>query len=222
MDIQEIDGIEYVKKSDVENIIKQRIDKVAARANEAEQVAKELQQKLEKATKSDATIDLLHQQIETMKSELTKSEQKYERFQALSKHGFTDAEIIDAIEWTYEKSQQGLKKGEQTALADWLDNIVSNPEQAPAILRPHIPTTNAAPQVEANTAPQVEASTQSQLAELGRLNEAKAAPQTNNNVRSTPEPSNIIERGLKDPEFYAQNREDIRKAWLSTRRRGEV
>lgn len=218
METQEIDGVEYVKKSDVENIIKQRIDKVAARANEAELAAKELQQKLEKASKSDSTIDLLHQQIETMKGELLKSEQRFERFQSMSKHGFHDPEIIDAIEWTYEKSQAGKKKGETQNLGEWLDTIVSNPDQAPVILRPHLQSQPAAaPQ--STIEQSIEApSTQEQLSQLAQHTERRPAPQTNNGVRPAPEPSNIIERGLKDPDFYAQNREEIKKAWMSRRR----
>ena len=41
METKEIDGVEYVKKSEVENIIKQRVDKVASRANDAEQANKD-------------------------------------------------------------------------------------------------------------------------------------------------------------------------------------
>lgn len=219
MDTKEIDGIEYVKKAEVENIIKQRVDKVAQRANESEQVAKELRQKLETASKADSTIDLLTQQIEKMKGELHSSEQKYSRFQSMSKHGFNDPDIIDAIEWSYEKSQSGKEKGEVEALSQWLDNIVTDPTTAPKILRPHLEQRST---VEATEAPQgatIEpASTESQLAELQRTNEQRPAPQTNRNVRQAPEPSNIIERGLKDPDFYAQNRSEIRNAWLSRNR----
>lgn len=221
METKEIDGVEYVRKSEIENIIKQRIDKVAARANEAEEATKALQQKLDQASKSDATIDLLTQQLEKMKSELSQSEKKFSRYQAMSKHGLVDPEIVEAIEWSYEKSQSGKKKGEIVELNDWLDTIVSNPNEAPTILRPHIQ--NLQPQqveAEANAENvEMEApSTQQQLSELHRATESRAAPQTNNGVRNAPEPSNLIERGLKDSEFYAQNREEIRKAWFSRRR----
>lgn len=215
METKEIDGVEYIKKSEVENIIKQRIDKVASRANEAEQANKELQGKLEKASKSDSTIDLLTQQIEQMKQQLSKSEQKYTRFQAMSKHGLVDPDIVDAIEWSYEKSQAGKKKGEVINLGDWLDSIVTDPSTAPTVLRPHIQNLQAEV-VEASNDMDVDTSTQNQLAQMEP--ERRAAPQTNNGVRPAPEPSNLIERGLKDAEFYAQNRDEIRKAWMSRRR----
>lgn len=216
METKEIDGVEYVKKSEVENIIKQRVDKVASRANEAELANKELQSRLEKASKSDSTIDLLTQQIETMKQQLTKSEQKYTRFQAMSKHGLVDPDIVDAIEWSYEKSQAGKKKGEVVNLGEWLDSIVTDPTTAPTVLRPHLQNLQAEV-VEASNDMDVDTSTQNQLAQLEQV-ERRPAPQTNNGVRPSPEPSNLIERGLKDADFYAQNRDEIRKAWMSRRR----
>mgnify|MGYP003121081389 CR=1 FL=1 len=216
METKEIDGVEYVKKSEVENIIKQRVDKVASRANEAELANKELQSRLEKASKSDSTIDLLTQQIEQMKQQLSKSEQKYTRFQAMSKHGLVDPDIVDAIEWSYEKSQAGKKKGEVVNLGEWLDSIVTDPSTAPTVLRPHIQNLQAEV-VEASNDMDVDTSTQNQLAQLEQV-ERRPAPQTNNGVRPSPEPSNLIERGLKDADFYAQNRDEIRKAWMSRRR----
>ena len=216
MDTKEIDGIEYVKKSEVENIIKQRVDKVASRANDAEQANKELQSRLEKASKSDSTIDLLTQQIEQMKQQLSKSEQKYTRFQSMSKHGLVDPDIVDAIEWSYEKSQAGKKKGELVNLGDWLDSIVAAPTTAPTVLRPHLQNLRPEP-VEVSNDMDVDTSTQNQLAQIEQV-ERRPPPQTNNGVRQAPEPSNIIERGLQDAEFYAQNREQIRKAWQSRRR----
>lgn len=216
METKEIDGVEYVKKSEVENIIKQRVDKVASRANEAELANKELQSRLEKASKSDSTIDLLTQQIEQMKQQLTKSEQKYTRFQAMSKHGLVDPDIVDAIEWSYEKSQAGKKKGEVVNLGEWLDSIVTDPTTAPTVLRPHIQNLQAQV-VEASSDMDVDTSTQNQLAQMEQV-ERRPAPQTNNGVRPSPEPSNLIERGLKDADFYAQNRDEIRKAWMSRRR----
>ena len=217
METKEIDGIEYVKKSEVENIIKQRVDKVASRANDAEQANKELQSRLEKASKSDSTIDLLTQQIEKMKQELSKSEQKYTRFQSMSKHGLVDPDIVDAIEWSYEKSQSGKKKSELVNLSDWLDSIVEDPTTAPTVLRPHLQNLRPEP-VETSNDMDVDTSTQNQLAQLNQDVERRQAPQTNNGVRQAPEPSNLIERGLQDADFYAQNREQIRKAWQSRRR----
>ena len=219
METKEIDGIEYVKRSEVENIIKQRVEKVATRATDAENKAKELQTKLEQASKSDSTIDILTQQLEKMKIDLSNSEQKFNRYQAISKHGLTDPDLIDAIEWSYERSQNGRNKKERIELSEWLDSVVQDPEQAPSVLRPHLRSLQPE-QVEAAET-DVESSTASQLQELNRHQERQAmreAPRTNTNVRSTPEPDNIIDRGIRDQKFFEENREQIREAWKNRNR----
>ena len=134
----------------------------------------------------------------------------------MSKHGLVDPDIVDAIEWSYEKSQAGKKKGELVNLGDWLDSIVENPSIAPTVLRPHIQNLRTEI-VESSNDMDVEPSTQNQLAQLEQ-SERRPPPQTNNGVQPSPEPSNLIERGLQDADFYAQNRDEIRKAWLSRRR----
>ena len=216
METKEIDGVEYVKRTDVENIIKQRVEKVAVRATEAENKAKDLQSQLEKASKADSTIDILTQQLEQMKHDLSNSEQKFTRYQAISKHGLTDPDIIDAIEWSYERSQNGRGKKERINLSEWLDTVVSDPEQAPSVLRPHLRNIQPEPaeKVEQSEEQYVDNSTASQLQELTR----REAPRTNTNVRSTPEPDNIIDRGIRDQKFFEENREQIREAWKNRRR----
>ena len=215
METKEIDGIEYVKRSEVENIIKQRVEKVAFRANEAENKSKQLESQLEKASKADSTIDLLTQQLEKMKIDLSTSEKKFDRYQAISKHGLTDPDIIDAIEWSYERSQSGKQKKDYIELSEWLDNVVKDPTQAPTVLRPHLQTLQPEEQQQGEQQQGeqqfVDNSTGAQLQELERT--TRPAPRTNANVRKTPEPSNIIDRGLKDPKFYEENRDQIREAW---------
>lgn len=134
----------------------------------------------------------------------------------MSKHGLVDPDIVDAIEWSYEKSQAGKKKSEVVNLGEWLDSIVEDPTTAPTVLRPHLQNLRPEP-VDTPDDMDVDTSTQNQLAQLEQV-ERRPAPQTNNGVRPSPEPSNLIDRGLQDAEFYAQNREQIKKAWMSRRR----
>mgnify|MGYP003138801879 FL=1 len=217
MNEREIEGKVYILKSDVENIVKQRLDKVASRANQAEQRATQLQDELDKAGKATATIDLLTQQVEKMKGELEQSNTRFSRYQAISKHGLTDPDIIDAIEWSYERAQSKLSKKEKSSLGEWLDTLVENPENAPTVLRPHFSQLQPADQnyeeaqglpaeVAQNTPPPKEAPTQ------------VAPPATNTGVRQAPEAQNLIERGIKDPDFYAQNRQEIMQAWRARRK----
>ena len=215
MNEKEIEGKTYILKSDVENIIKQRLEKVASRANQAEQRANQLQTDLDKASKSTATIDLLTQQLDEMKGRLSSSEQKFTRYQAISKHGLTDPSIVDAIEIFFEKSQDGKPKKERSSLGEWLDQIVENPDNAPTILRPHIKSlVSQSPPTEA----QYEEA-QGLSAELAQNTPPPQAPQTNAGVRTPPEAGDLIDRGGKDGRFYENNRQAIIDAWRSQRKR---
>lgn len=217
MNEKEIEGKTYVLKSDVENIIKQRIEKVATRANQAEQRADQLQSDLDKASKSTSTIDLLTQQLEEMNRKLQTSEQKFTRYQAISKHGLTDPTIVDAIEIFFEKSQDGKAKKERSSLGEWLDQIVQNPETAPTILRPHIQSLQQAQPKRAEDMEYEEA--QGLSAELAQNTPRPQAPQTNAGVHTPPEAGDIIDRGAKDGRFYENNRSAIMDAWRSQRKR---
>jgi len=213
----EHDGKTYILKADVENIIKQRIDKVAARANQAEQRADQLQSELDKASKSTSTIDLLTQQLEEMNSKLQTSEQKFTRYQAISKHGLTDPTIVDAIEIFFEKSQEGKAKKERSSLGEWLDQIVENPDNAPTILRPHIQSLQQGQPKRAEDMEYEEA--QGLSAEVAQNTPRIQAPQTNAGVHTPPEAGDLIARGMKDSRFYENNREAIKEAWRSRRNR---
>lgn len=217
MNEKEIEGKTYVLKSDVENIIKQRIEKVATRANQAEQRADQLQNDLDKASKSTSTIDLLTQQLEEMNRKLQTSEQKFTRYQAISKHGLTDPTIVDAIEIFFEKSQDGKAKKERSSLGEWLDQIVENPDNAPTILRPHIQSLQQAQPKRAEDMEYEEA--QGLSAEVAQNTPRIQAPQTNTGVHTPPEAGDLIARGMKDKRFYENNREAIKEAWRTRRNR---
>ena len=217
MNEREIEGKVYILKSDVENIVKQRLDKVAARANQAEQRATQLQDELDKAGKATATIDLLTQQVEKMKGELQTSQAKFTRYQAISKHGLTDPDIIDAIEWSYERAQSKLSKKEQSPLGEWLDSLVENPENAPTVLRPHF--TKLQPREQTYEEAQGLSAEVAQNTPPPKVEAPQVAPPaTNTGVRQAPEAQNLIDRGIKDPDFYAQNREEIMQAWRARRK----
>ena len=220
MNEKEIEGKTYILKSDVENIIKQRLEKVASRANQAEQRADQLQSELEKAGKSTATIDLLTQQLDEMQNKLSKSEKKFTRYQAISKHGLTDPTIVDAIEIFFEKSQEAKPKKERSSLGEWLDQIVENPDNAPTILRPHIQSLQPAEAQPATEMSYEEAQGLSaELAQNTPRPPAPQAPQTNTGVHTPPEAGDIIARGAQDKRFYENNRQSIMDAWRSQRKR---
>ena len=203
----EHEGQTFILKSDMEEIIKDRVSKVATRANEAETQLKELQGKLTEAEKRTSSADILASRVEELQSQLDSSKSRFERYQAISKHGLVDEDMVEAVEWSYERSQKDLSKKDRVPLGEWLDQQISNPESAHALLRPHLQQLNQSTPEQGEAAPEQEAPIQ----------EAAPIPQpppvNNGAVRAPNQHGDIIQLGLKDPEFYAQNREKIHAAW---------
>ena len=134
----EHEGKIYILKSQVESIIKERVGKVAQRATLAEQQLEEAHQRIEKSEKAMSSIDILNQQLIDMQSKLSTSEKRFSRYQSISKHGLTDPDLIEAIEWTYERAQSKKEDKDRLSLSDWLDSQVENPDEAPITIRPHL------------------------------------------------------------------------------------
>ena len=208
------DGKIYVLKSAMENIIKERVSKVATRANGAESRVAELEAKLEENRKSLTSVDLLNSQLTELKSKLESAETRFSRYQSISKHGLTDPDLVDAIEWQFERAQLKLNKKDRISLSDWLERHVTNPEQAPSLLRPHLQKLAPEP---------TEAPEPSSIPE--RAPETKQAmpttPPPNANARSMPAPEvgNWQDSALKDPKLYRQYREKFKQEYESRRKR---
>lgn len=215
----EYEGKTYVLKQDIESVIKERIGKVAARATTAESALAEAQRRLEKAEKAMSSVDILNQQLTDLQTKLQTSENRFNRYQSISKHGLTDPDLVEAIEWSYERSQKNATDKDKKTLSEWLDSVVENPETAPITIRPHLQALKmvddgpAEPQN--NVADLPAADTQSQLASL----EQARAPRTNAKAMPTPESADFLDRALRDPEFYAQNRDKVMSAWKNRNKR---
>lgn len=217
----ENEGRTYVLKSEMENIIKERIGKVATRATTAEKALEEAQSRLAKAEKAMSSVDILNQQLADMQTRLQSSEQRFERYQSISKHGLTDPDLVEAIEWSFERAQKGKSDKERQTLSDWLDQQVENPESAPITIRPHLQALKMIGEDNAEAADLPEASTAAQLQELGESLEPQhaAAPRTNVGAIPAPDSPGFLDRALKDPEFYAANRDKVMQAWKNRNRR---
>jgi len=218
----ENEGRTYVLKSEMENIIKERIGKVATRATTAEKALEEAQSRLAKAEKAMSSVDILNQQLAEMQTRLQSSEQRFERYQSISKHGLTDPDLVEAIEWSFERAQKGKSDKERQTLSDWLDQQVENPESAPITIRPHLQALKMIGEDNADAAGDLpEASTAAQLQELGESLEPQqaAAPRTNVGAIPAPDSPGFLDRALKDPEFYAANRDKVMQAWKNRNRR---
>lgn len=218
----ENEGRVYVLKSEIESIIKERIGKVASRATTAEQALEEAQRRLEKAEKAMSSVDILNQQLAEMQTKLQNSEQRFSRYQSISKHGLTDPDLVEAIEWSFERAQKGKSDKERQTLSEWLDQQVESPENAPITIRPHL---QALKMLDEDSTPQTEASADSYASNQEQsyteqsLQQSAPAPRANVGAIPAPDSPGFLERALKDPEFYAANRDKVKAAWNNRNRR---
>ena len=211
----EHEGKTYILKSQMESIIKDRVGKVAQRATIAEDALVQAEKRLEKAEKAMSSVDILNQQLSDMQTKLTTAEKRFERYQSISKHGLTDPELIEAIEWSYERAQKGATDKDRLSLSEWLDSQVENPDKAPLTIRPHLRALKEV--VDTSEEPQSlpEASTVAQMAELERA----TPPRSNSGALPAPDSPGFLDRALKDPDFYAANRDKVIEAWRHRQRR---
>lgn len=211
----EHEGKTYILKSQVESIIKDRIGKVAQRATVAEQALEEAQKRIEKSEKAMSSIDILNQQLSEMQSKLSTSEKRFSRYQSISKHGLTDPDLIEAIEWTYDRAQKNVAEKERLSLSEWLDTQVDNPDEAPITIRPHLRALKMASTSEETPQESTDITAATETTEV----ESVAPPRSNVGAIPAPDSPNFLDRALKDPEFYAANRDKVVEAWKMRNRR---
>jgi hypothetical protein len=208
------EGIEYVLKSDIEAAFKDRISKLSARAIQAEESAKALQDTLDNQAGELTKISTLQEKVSTLEQSLQDAESKYSRVSMLSEMGFTDPDLRDAVEWAYSRANS------EASLQEWIQGIKENPAEAPLVLRPHLqskqapeaaPTAEAAPEASPEAAP---THLQAQAVEHPSL----LPPRTNTGAKPAPVQSADLYSRVGDSDFYRANRDMIMKAWRSGKR----
>ena len=208
------EGIEYVLKSDIEAAFKDRISKLSARAIQAEESAKALQDTLDNQAGELTKISTLQEKVTTLEQSLQDAESKYSRVSMLSEMGFTDPDLRDAVEWAYSRANS------EATLQEWIQGIKENPAEAPLVLRPHLqakqapeaaPTAEAAPEAAPEVAP---THLQAQAVEHPSL----LPPRTNTGAKPAPVQSADLYSRVGDSDFYRANRDMIMKAWRSGKR----
>lgn len=206
----EHDGKTYILKSDMESAISQRLQKMSARAAEAEAQATALQEQIDTMQGRLSTIDTLQQQIETYKEQVETANGRFTRYQAVSKYGLTEPDQLELIEWQYNRSMDKLPKKDRVDLAAWLEGLVNDPTTAPIAIRPHLQNIQtAAAQPEAQPEAQVQTIAPEPALQPPRMNRGA--------VTNAPAPTSdsLIDRGLKDLDFYREHRDQIRQAILN-------
>ena len=212
------EGETYVLKSEMEAAIQSRIQKMSARAAEAEAQVQSLQNELDSVSGRLGALDNLQGQIETLKGQLDSANGRFDRYQAVSKYGLTDPDHLELVEWQYSRSMSNLPKKDQMPLGEWLEGLVQDPSQAPLSIRPHLQSLQTSAPQEA--APQVqESAPQMQTIRPDSSLQAPAPPKMNSGaLQAPPITDNLVDRGLKDLDFYRQNRDAIKNAFFQNRR----
>jgi len=205
------EGVEYVLKADIEAAFKDRISKLSARAIQAEEAAKALQETLDNQSGELTKISTLQEKVTTLEQSLLEAESKYSRVSMLSDMGFTDPDLRDAVEWAYSRANS------EDSLEDWIKGIKENPAEAPMVLRPHLQA-KATPEAAAESTQSAESEpvSQAEPAESPSL----LPPRTNTGAKPAPVQSgDILSRvGSGDLDFYEQNHDAIKKAWRQQKR----
>jgi hypothetical protein len=207
------EGVEYVLKSDIEAAFKDRISKLSARAIQAEEAAKALQDTLDNQAGELTKISSLQEKVTTLEQSLQDAESKYTRVSMLSELGFTDPDLREAVEWSYNRSNS------EASLEEWIKGIKENPAEAPLVLRPHLQSKQApeASSTTAEAAPSVEASSAPMQAEAIE-HPSLLPPRTNTGAKPAPVQSADLFSRVGDSDFYRANRDMIMKAWRSGKR----
>lgn len=205
----EHEGQTFVLKADLENAFKDRIQKLSARAIQAEEAAKTLTDQLDNQSGELEKIKKLSTRVQELEGELDNANSRYSRHTAMADLGIVDAEVRELVEWQYEKATKGDDKA--PALNEWLANMKKDPSTAPITLRPHLqPTAPATEQVTGQVTPQDTPQDTPQEIEKPAL----IAPKTNTGTAPAPvQSSDLLKRGMDDFDFYKANRDSIRKAW---------
>ena len=207
MEVKDFEGVEYLEKSQVDELIRSRLAKMSERARRAETTIDDMKGQLEKTAGASGQIEAMATQLEALQAELTMSDQKYQIHATITSSGFTDPGIRDMIEWSYSRVMAGTAKKNRQSLGDWLDTIKSDPAAAPAELRPHIGATTSA------------ALPATPAAIPGAIPVAVAptpAPPSNGGVQPSPPPVSgrgLLDQALSDPNMWKAKNEEIRAAW---------
>ena len=211
------EGQEYILKSEVDGIVRDRLSKVTENKRSAEKRVSELEAQLEDMSSKVKGAEAMASQLATLQDELAVSNQRYERHQAIAAQGITDPEVRDLVEWQYNKAMDSKAKKDRIPMGEWMATMKEGGE-VPTVLKPYFQAQEA-PQ----NAPQESVPTnvdRSQLQALGEAPQSTPRPSTNQGVAQTPNHStsgDVWKRAASDFEFYQQNRAELKKQYYARR-----
>lgn len=211
------EGQEYILKSEVDGIVRERLSKVTENKRSAEKRVSELESQLEDMSSKVKGAEAMASQLATLQDELAVSNQRYERHQAIAAQGITDPEVRDLVEWQYNKAMESKAKKDRVPMGEWMATMKEGGE-VPTVLKPYFQAQEAPQNAPQESAPaNVD---RSQLQALGEAPQPTPRPSTNQGVAQTPNHStsgDVWKRAASDFEFYQQNRAELRKAYYAKR-----
>jgi|TARA_R100000479_G_scaffold171087_1_gene114286 hypothetical protein len=211
------EGQEYILKSEVDGIVRERLSKVAEGKRMAEGKVSELEAQLETMNEKVKGVDAMASQLSQLQDELAVSNQRYERHSAIASHGITDPEIRDLIEWQYTKAMDGKSQKDKKSLSEWISGMGESGE-IPTVLQPYFRITEEG-QEQAPAQGQAPAQTQAP-APSPSSNPMAQRPTSNQGVAQTQDHStsaDMWKRAGSDFEFYQQNRAQLKKQYYEMR-----
>lgn len=215
--IKIIDGVEYILKTDVDEIVSSRISRYAEKTRQLETQVEQYQSQIDDSKQAVGLVDKLNSQIDQLQSQLDTARSQYERHSTIGSFGITDPTIRDAVEWSFEREMKGRAKKDQQTLSEWLDSIKTDPTTAPSVLRPFFnpPVNETKQENPAVVEHPVPAPVQQQTSPVQPVNNP---PSSNAGVQNVQQVStgNILSRA-HDRAFFDQNRQAIKEAFYSQR-----
>ena len=211
------EGQEYILKTEVDGIVRERLSKVTETKRSAEKRVSELESQLEDMSSKVKGAEAMSSQLATLQDELAVSNQRYERHQAIAAQGITDPEVRDLVEWQYNKAMDSKAKKDRIPMGEWMATMKEGGE-VPTVLKPYFQAQEA-PQ----STPQESTPTNvdgSQIQSLQEAPQSTPRPSTNQGVAQTQNHStsgDVWKRAASDFEFYQQNRAELRKAYYAKR-----
>ena len=209
------DGLTYVLKSDMENIIKERVSKVAEKARQHEETNSNLQKELDELKTHVTSSDILADQVSKLKTELANQKQRYDRYTKISQYGLYDSDMVDLVEWTYERATKDLDGKKKPTLETWLETCYNDIEKAPMTLRPHLErlktnteTETESPEMETDLYSETDSELPSQMEPQLQTREPQP-PRLNGGATPPPTDGVLASARFQDLEWYSQNRDRI-------------
>lgn len=133
MPIKEFEGAKWIPVSEHE----EALAAVTREKTDAKGRVTQLERELATAKEKGATADGAAAEIAELRKRLEGAEARYERHVAISQLGITDPDVIETIEWQYERANGKLNKKDQRSLADTLAAWTEDPATAPSSIRHH-------------------------------------------------------------------------------------